>query len=248
MMIKLLVDGGDMKPGPAIGQQLGPTGINIGQVIQKVNQATSDFKGMKVPVTLDVNTKTKSFDVKVSSPPTSALIKKELGIDKGSGAPKTFKSGNMSIEQIISIAKVKYPNMIASEFSSAVKSVLGTCLSAGILVESKDPREVIGDVEKGVYGSELSSQKTDTSQEKRKALDEHFAVLKAKQELELKKEAEKKAEEEAKKAVAASAKPGEAGAPGTAVQAAEAAPAAGKAAAAEPKKASPTDAKKAAKK
>ncbi|MBS3074406.1 50S ribosomal protein L11 [Candidatus Pacearchaeota archaeon] len=247
MMIKLLVDGGDMKPGPAIGQQLGPTGINIGQVIQKVNQATLDFKGVKVPVILDVNTKTKSFDIKVSSPPTSALIKKELGIEKGSGTPKTFKSGNMSIEQIISIAKVKYPNMIASEFSSAVKSVLGTCLSAGILVESRDPREISRDIEKGAYDSEISSQKTDTSSEKRKALDGYFASLKAKQELELKKEAEKKAEEEAKKAVAASAKPSVAGAPGTVAQAAEVAPASGKAAA-EPKKASPADAKKAAKK
>ncbi len=245
MMIKLLVDGGDMKPGPSIGQQLGPTGVNIGQVIQKVNQATRDFKGMKVPVVLDVNTKTKSFDVKVSSPPTSALVKKELGIEKGSGSPKAFKSGNMSIEQIISIAKVKYPNMIASEFSSAVKSVLGTCLSAGVLVESRDPREIIKDVVKGAYNSEINSQKTDTSPEKRKDLDEHFAALKAKQELELKKEQEKKVEEEAKKAVTASAKPGAASA---AAQTAEAAPAAGKAAAAESKKSPSADAKKSAKK
>ena len=83
MIIKLLIDGGDMKPGPAIAQQLGPMGINIGKVISDVNTATKEFKGVKVPVELDVNEKTKSFVVRVSSPPTSELLKKELNLEKG---------------------------------------------------------------------------------------------------------------------------------------------------------------------
>src|SRR3989344_832026 len=112
MIIKLLVDGGDMKPGPTIAQQLGPAGINIGQVISKVNASTKEFKGMKVPVALDVNTKTKSFDVKVSTPPTSALLKKELGLESASGSAKTQKVGNLAIEQVISVAKIKNSGMI----------------------------------------------------------------------------------------------------------------------------------------
>ena len=79
MQIKLLVEGGSMKPGPALSQKLGPLGININQVIQKVNEATKDFNGMKVPVSLEVDTSTKEFDVNVFSPPVSELIKKELG-------------------------------------------------------------------------------------------------------------------------------------------------------------------------
>src|SRR3989344_1544404 len=129
MIIKLLVDGGDMKPGPTIGQQLGPAGVNIGAVISKVNIATKEFKGMKVPVSIDVNTKTKSFDVKVSSPPTSALLKKELSLEKASGSAKNVKVGNISIEQVISVARIKNSNMIVSGFKSAVKSVVGTCVS-----------------------------------------------------------------------------------------------------------------------
>ncbi len=113
MQIKILADGGAMAPGPALSQKLGPAGINMGQVIQKINEATKDFKGMKVPVEIDVNTSTKTFSVKVFSPPTSELLKKELGIEKGSGLQKKTKVANASIEQIISVAKSKFPNMLS---------------------------------------------------------------------------------------------------------------------------------------
>ena len=76
MQVKLLVEGGSMSPGPALAQKLGPAGINIGQVISKVNDATKDFKGLKVPVELNVDMGTKEFDVQVFSPPTSELLKK----------------------------------------------------------------------------------------------------------------------------------------------------------------------------
>src|SRR3989344_5566399 len=105
--INLLVDGGAMKPGPAIAQQLGPMGINIGKVIQEVNSATSSFDGMKVPVEIDVDKKTKNFTVSVSSPPVSEMIKKELGLEKGSGDPGKTKVANISVEQLIGIAKTK---------------------------------------------------------------------------------------------------------------------------------------------
>ena len=78
MQIKLLVDAGQMKPGPALSQKLGPTGINVNQVITKVNDATKKFEGMKVPVELDIDVSTKNIEVKVSSPPASGLLKKEL--------------------------------------------------------------------------------------------------------------------------------------------------------------------------
>src|SRR3990167_6897780 len=113
MQIKLLVEGGEMKPGPVLSQKLGPAGIPINQVIQKINDATNDFKGMKVPVELDINSSTKEFEIKVFSPPTSELLKKELGLEKCSGEQKKIKIANASIVQIISVAKTKLPNLLS---------------------------------------------------------------------------------------------------------------------------------------
>src|SRR3989338_7178631 len=112
MKIKLIVEGGSMKPGPAIAQQLGPIGINIGKVISDVNSATSGFKGMNVPVELDVNPKTKSFDIVVLSPAVAELIKKEIKAEKGSGESGKVWVGNIAIESIIKIAKQKKDGLL----------------------------------------------------------------------------------------------------------------------------------------
>jgi len=208
MIIKLLVDGGDMKPGPAIGQKLGPLGINIGKVVQEVNQATKTFKGIKVPVELNI-AKDKSFSINVLSPPTTELLKKELGIEKASGEAKKIKSANASIEQIISVAKTKHPNMLTKSFKSAVKSVVGSCVSAGILVENKEAKEIEKEIDEGKYDKEIDAIKTQTEPEKKKILDKYFTEIKEKQEALLKKEEEEKAAEEAKKAEAGAEKPEE---------------------------------------
>ena len=94
MNIKLLIDGGDMKPGPTVAQQLGPMGINLGKVISDINNATKEFKGIKVPVELIVDKKTKEFTIKTFSPPTSELLKKELKLEKGSAKINEQKIGN----------------------------------------------------------------------------------------------------------------------------------------------------------
>ena len=110
VLIKLLVEGGKMTPGPAVAQQLGPMGINLGKVISDINTATLEFKGVTVPVHLDIDSKTKKINIKVLSPPTSELIKKELKIEKASGARLKQKVGNLAIEQVVSISKVKHKN------------------------------------------------------------------------------------------------------------------------------------------
>jgi large subunit ribosomal protein L11 len=233
-LIKLMVEGGDMKPGPAIAQQLGPMGINIGKVISDVNSATKEFKGMTVPVSLDVDSKTKTYSIKVLSPSVSALVKKELGIESGSGARKKTLVGNISIEQIISIAKTKHSSMLAKDFLSAVTSVVGSCMSMGILIENKDPKEVIQEIKNGKYDNEIKSQKSELTAEKKKSLSDYFNNIKSQQEAAKKKEEEEKAAAEAAKAAEATAKPAAtAAAPGTAAApAAEAAKPAAKPAAA----------------
>ena len=223
MIIKLLIEGGDMKPGPAIAQKIGPMGINMGKVISEINNATKDFKGLKVPVELDVNPKTKTFEVKVFSPPVSELIKKELGIEKGSGEAKKLKSGNIAIEQVIKISKTKYPNMLSNNLKNAVMSVVGSCVSLGVLVENDEAKEFENKLRAGKYDQMIDDEKTEVSAEKLEKLKEHFNQLKKKQE-EMKKkeleaaEAEKKAKEEAalvagKTPAAAAAVPGATPAP-----------------------------------
>jgi large subunit ribosomal protein L11 len=182
MQINLLVEGGNMQPGPAISQKLGPAGINIGQVIQKVNDATKNFKGIKVPVEIEIDTSTKNIEIKVFSPPVAELLKKELGIEKGSGLQKKTKVANASIEQIISVSKTKLPNLLSRNLKTAVKSILGSCISLGILVENKHPLEVIREIEAGKYDKEIIEERTETPEKKKKELEEFFSNVKAEQE------------------------------------------------------------------
>ena len=209
-LIKLLVEGENMTPGPAVAQQLGPMGINMGKVIADVNTATSEFKGVTVPVHLTVDPETKEVSIKVLSPPTSELIKKELKIEKASGERLKQKVGNFAIEQVISVAKAKHASLLSNTFMASVKSVIGTCQALGVLIESKDPKEVLEEIAEGKYKEEIEAQKTDIDPEKRKKLDEYFTEVEEEQEaIKKAEEAEKAAEEEAKAEAATSETPTE---------------------------------------
>jgi large subunit ribosomal protein L11 len=206
MQIKLLVEGGAMEPGPALSQKLGPAGIPINQVIQKVNEATKDFKGLKVPVELDVDLKTKKFDINIFSPPVSGLLKKELGISKGSGEQNKIQVANASIEQIILVAKTKMQNLLCKDLKTAVKVVVGTCGTLGILIENKSAKEIELEIAEGKYDDEISQEKTETSPEKKKILSDYFKEIQKKQDIILKQEQAAKAAEEEKKATKAGEK------------------------------------------
>ena len=245
MIVKLIVEGGSMKPGPAVAQQLGPLGINLGKVIQDVNQATSSFKGVKVPVEIHVDTKTKSFTIKVFSPPVAELIKKELGAEKGSGQPHDVKIGNLAIEQVIGIAQTKLPNMLARDLKAAVKLVVGSCVSLGVLIEDKNAKEIEKDIDSGLYDKEIKSEKTEVSEEKKERLAATFTQVKSQQEAKAKAaEAAKLAEEAAKAALAAATPATAAPATGTAATAAPATGTAASATAVAPKPDAKPDKKK----
>lgn len=228
MIIKLIVDGGDMKPGPAVAQQIGPLGINMGKVIADVNTATLGFKGTKVPVEVDVDPKTKGYTIRVFSPPTAELIKKELGLEKGSGAAGTYKVGNIAFERIVDLAKTKRSNLLAKDLRAAIKLVVGTCVSLGVLIDNKPAKEIEKDIDAGVYDKEIKQEITQPSAEKAKQLKEFYTTVKEKQDKEQKALAEAKAAEEAAKAAVATAAPTAGAAPvaGAAPAAAAATPAA----------------------
>ena len=154
-VVETLVDGGKATPGPPLGPALGPLGVNISAVVAAINEKTKDLAGMKVPVKVIVDSKTKAFEIEVGTPPTSALIIKELGIEKGSGDAKMDIVGNLTMEQVAKIARLKRDSMLASDLKAAAKEVLGTCVSMGVTIEGKPAREVQREIDEGKYDDKL---------------------------------------------------------------------------------------------
>jgi len=153
--VEVLVDGGKATPGNPLGPVLGPLGVNVIQVVSAINEKTRAFSGMKVPVKIIVE-KDRTFTVEVGTPPTTALIMKELGVEKGSGKPKTEKVGDLEIAQAVKIAKMKQDSVLGKNLKKAVKEVVGSCVSLGATVEGKDPREIQKEIDAGKWDKELA--------------------------------------------------------------------------------------------
>lgn len=153
--ISALVTGGQASAGPPLGPALGPLGVNIMEIINTINERTSDFEGMKVPVTVSVNTKTKKWEVLVGIPSAAALILKEAGIQKGSGTSGATWVGDIKVDSIVKVAKAKLESSYASSIKSVAKEVAGTCVSLGIKIEGKHPREFTADVNAGKWDSKF---------------------------------------------------------------------------------------------
>lgn len=141
-IIKLLVKAGEAKPSPTLGTKLGPLGLNMGTLINDINKATQDKKGLKVPVSLIIDVLTKKVEVEVGSIPTSQLILKELKAAKGSKV-KEEKIGNLSLEQVKKIAEEKEKYTNTTDNKKAMRTVIGTCQSMGVTVNGKNPKEIL---------------------------------------------------------------------------------------------------------
>ena len=207
--VDALIEGGKASAAPPLGPALGPLGVNIGQIISDINKKTADFKGMKVPVKIIVDTETKSFEINIGTPPVSQLIAKEVKAEKGSGEPNKNKIGNLAMEQVIKIAKMKRDSMLSNNLKSAVKNVVGSSHSMGVLVENKGALDVNVDIDAGLYDSLISNEKTEPSPEKLKSLNDHLLSMQEAYKAELERI---KAEQEAKAAAEAAAAPTEAAA------------------------------------
>ena len=149
--ISSLVTGGGASAGPPLGPALGPLGVNIMEVINAINDKTKDFEGMKVPVTVSVDPDTKQWDIEVGIPSAAALILKEAGIQKGSGASGSEWVGDVTMEAITKIANTKLEKSYASSLKSVAKTVIGTCLALGIKVEGKTPKEITAEINEGKW-------------------------------------------------------------------------------------------------
>jgi large subunit ribosomal protein L11 len=153
--ISSLVTGGGASAGPPLGPALGPLGVNIMEVIQSINDKTKDFEGMKVPVTVIVNTDTKKYDIEIGIPSASALIMKEAGISKGSGASGTQWVGDVTLDAVIKVANTKLDKSYATSLKSVAKTIIGTCLALGVKVEGKTPKEITAEINEGKWDSKF---------------------------------------------------------------------------------------------
>jgi large subunit ribosomal protein L11 len=156
-VVEFIVSGGQANAGPPIGPALGPLAVNVVAVVNKINEVTKDYAGMKVPVKVAVDPEDKTFEITVGTPTASALIVAELKIEKGSGTPNSVKAGDLTMEQIVKIAKIKAPQLLAPDTKNAAKELLGTCVSIGVTVEGKDPREVQKEIDSGTYDNVFGS-------------------------------------------------------------------------------------------
>jgi len=119
-VVELLVSGGKANAGPPLGPALGPLGVNILSIVNKINELTKDYAGMKVPVKIMVNIENKDFEVNVGTPTTAALIVSELKITKGSGEAGTNNVGNLNMDQILRIAKIKQDQSLGKNIKNTV--------------------------------------------------------------------------------------------------------------------------------
>ena len=155
-VVEILVNGGHATAGPPLGPALGPLGLNVLTVVKKINELTDAYVGMKVPVTVEVDMNTKDFSVSIGTPTTSALLVKELSIAKGSGNPNTEKVGNLTMDQLIHIAKLKRAQLFSKNLKGAVKEILGSCGSVGITVNEKEPKDLQREVDDGLFDDILT--------------------------------------------------------------------------------------------
>ncbi len=154
--IELLVDGGKATAGPPLGPALGPMGVNIGQVVGDINKKTKAFDGMKVPVKLEIDPKTKEYEITVGTPPASALIMKELGIEKGSSEPSTDFVADMTIDQLKKIAEMKQDATLGNDMKAMALEISGTCVSMGVTIEGHSPKKMQRLINQGKYDDDLS--------------------------------------------------------------------------------------------
>ncbi|MHA1804023.1 MAG: 50S ribosomal protein L11 [Promethearchaeota archaeon] len=120
-------------------------------VVDAVNEKTMIFKGLTVPVRIECDPETKQFEIFVETPSTASLLLKEAGVEKGSSDITEKKIGNLTLNQVIDVAKAKRDIFLDKTFKKAVKTVLGTALSVGLTVEGEDPRVIQKRIDNGEY-------------------------------------------------------------------------------------------------
>jgi len=133
-IIKLQIPAGQATPAPPVGPALAPQGLNISEFCQKFNEATKNQEGFTIPVEITVY-EDRTYDLKFKQPPTSELLKKAAGIEKGSGEPNKTKVGKITKAQLKEIAEKKMADLNAPDIEQAMKIIEGTAKNMGIEIK-----------------------------------------------------------------------------------------------------------------
>jgi len=133
-IVKIHIPAGQATPAPPVGPALAQHGVNIGEFTQKFNEATKDQQGFKIPVEVFIYAD-RSFDFKLHQPQAAELIKKTIGLEKGSGTPNKKQVATMTKAQVREVAQKKMPDLNTTDLDQAMKIIEGTAKSMGVKVE-----------------------------------------------------------------------------------------------------------------
>lgn len=150
-LIRVRVEGGKASQAPPLGPTLKQFGLDVNEVVSKINELTKDFEGLEVHVDIYVNPTTKEYRIEVKSPTTASLLLKFAGVQQPSGDPAHKKVGNISFEKVVEVAILKRNELNAKTLKSAVKSVISTAGSIGLTIDNKEFKQVLKEVDEGLY-------------------------------------------------------------------------------------------------
>ncbi|MFB6116215.1 MAG: 50S ribosomal protein L11 [Candidatus Nanosalina sp.] len=155
--ISTLVEGGSASAGPPLGPELGPLPTDVGEVVSKINEETSEFEGQEVPVDVIVDEETGDFEIEVGKPPAAGLIKEEVGIESGAAEPNNEKVADMSFDQLCKVARMKASDLVAKDLHGAIKEIAGTAQSMGVQIDGKDAYDFQQEVSEGKYDDKIEA-------------------------------------------------------------------------------------------
>ena len=150
-VLTFTIEGGAAKPAPPLKTALEAEGLDVNEVVNKINELTKRYKGFTITVKVIVDPETKEYEIEVEPPNITELLLKLAGAPRPSGDPIHQKVGDLPFEKVIEAALLKAPELTAKTLKGAVKTVLGTARAIGLTVDKKDPKEVTKEVEAGVY-------------------------------------------------------------------------------------------------
>lgn len=154
-VIKVQVEGGKASNAPPLGPALADAGLNVTEVVDKINKMTEPYKGHTVTVKIVVDLDTKEYNLLLELPTTTSLLLSVAGASEPSGDPAHKKIGNLRFEDVIKVVLLKKQELSAKSLKAAVKTILGSARSIGLTVEGKDPKEVMAELSKGLYDDML---------------------------------------------------------------------------------------------
>lgn len=150
-VIKAEIQGGKATVSPPLAPSLQQLGLDPSKVIDEINKLTRSYEGHTVRVKIIVDLDTKKYDIRIELPTTTDLLLKAAKASETSGDPAKKKIGNISLEDVISIAIIKKRELKAKSLKAAVKTILGSARSIGLTVDKKDPRDVSREIDNGLY-------------------------------------------------------------------------------------------------